>query len=132
MATILAHIKIFDGKEQEFEKTVKGLWEATHRLEPHCRRYEYWRAEKPGHYYCLLSFDDFRSFMVHQTSDHHEAPDFPALLETIRLEWLDPIQGASDLAPTEPQDVPDDADELTKRYAQDHAVVMQDWWNKLR
>ena len=48
-------------------------------------------------------------FMVHQTSDHHEAPDFPALLEEIHLEWLDPVQGASDLAPSNPQTVPADA-----------------------
>jgi quinol monooxygenase YgiN len=132
MATILAHIKIFPGREAEFEKTARALWEATHRLEPHCRRYEYFRGAEPGHYYCLLSFDDFRAFMTHQTSDHHEAPDFASLLQDNVLEWLDPVQGASDLAPTEPQTVPDDAGALTRRYAQDHAVVMQEWWKRLR
>lgn len=132
MATILAHIEVFQGKEREFEGTVKELYEATHRLEPKCRRYEYWRGEKPGTYYCLLSFEDFRAFLAHQTSDHHEAPDFGSLLEGIRLEWLDPVQGASDLAPTAEQPIPDDADPLTRQYAETHGVVMQDWWKRLR
>jgi len=132
MATILAHIKIFDGKEAEFEATIKSLYEATHRLEPNCRRYEYWRGEQPGFYYCLLSFDDFMAFMNHQTSDHHEAPDFPSLLENIKLEWVDPVQGASDLVPTNPQEVPADADALTKEYAQSHAMEVQSWWSKMR
>jgi len=132
LATILAHIKVYDGKETQFEETIKGLHEATHRLEPHCRRYEYWRGAKPNFYYCLLSFDDFLSFLAHQTSDHHEAPDFGSLLENIKLEWVDPVQGASDLTSTEPQDVPADADKLTRAYAESHAMTPQEWWAKLR
>ena len=132
MATILAHIKIYEGKEQEFEDTVKALHASTHELEPRCRRYEYWRAAKPSTYYCLLSFEDFVAFMEHQTSDHHEAPEFPSLLESIELEWVDPIQGASDLTPTQPQSMPSDASALMKQYAETHAVQMQDWWQKLR
>lgn len=132
MATILAHIKIYDGMEAKFEETIKGLWEATHRLEPNCRRYEYWRGEKPNLYYCILSFDDFMSFMSHQTSDHHEAPDFEKLLEDIRLEWVDPIQGASELISTNPQEVPVDVDALTREYAESHAMEIQPWWQKMR
>lgn len=132
MATILAHIKIFAGREQQFEDIIKPLYEATHRLEPDCRRYEYWRGAEPGRYYCLLSFRDFTAFMEHQASDHHEAPDFPALLEEIRLEWLDPIQGASDLVTTRPQALPDDASALMKEYAKSHEVQVQDWWLPLR
>jgi hypothetical protein len=72
------------------------------------------------------------SFMKHQVSPHHEAPDFGSLLESIELEWIDPIQGASALVPTEAMDVPDDADELMKTYAASHPVVMQAWWDALR
>ncbi|MDX1580266.1 MAG: antibiotic biosynthesis monooxygenase family protein [Alphaproteobacteria bacterium] len=132
MATILAHIKIFDGKAEEFEKIIQPLYEASHRLEPGLRRYEYWRATEPNTYYCLLAFDDFVRFMEHQTSDHHEAPDFPALLEDIQLEWLDPVQGASDLPPTEPKDIPADAGDLMKEYAKNYPVDVQGWWKKLR
>ena len=132
MATILAHIKIFAGKEQEFENIIRPLYEASHRIENKLRRYEYWRGTEPGHYYCLLSFDDFVGFMEHQSSDHHESPDFPALLENIRLEWLDPVAGASDLTPTEPQDLPADANDLMKEYAKHYSVEVQDWWRSLR
>lgn len=132
MATILAHIKIFAGKEQEFEKIIRPLYEASHRLEPKLRRYEYWRGTEPGQYYCLLSFDDFVGFMEHQSSDHHEAPDFPALLENIQLEWLDPVAGASDLVATEPQELPADANDLMREYAKNYSVQVQDWWKKLR
>ena len=132
MATFLAKIKIFEGKEAEFEEVARMMFEATHRTEPKCRRYEYWRGAEPRSYYCLESFDDFLAFMDHQTSDHHEAPDFASLLEAIELEWVDPLQGASDLVPTEPQELPADADELTRTYAATHGVVMQSWWKALR
>ena len=132
MATFLAKIKIFEGKEAEFEETARMMYEATHLHEPNCVRYEYWRGAEPRTYYCMESFDNFMSFMKHQTSDHHEAPDFASMLEAIELEWIDPIQGASALVSTEHMDVPDDADELMKQYAATHPVVMQDWWNALR
>ena len=132
MATFLAKIKIREGKEKDFEATARGMFEATHQFEPSCRRYEYWRAAEPRTYYCLESFDDYLGFMAHQASPHHEAPDFSAMIENLELEWLDPIQGASDLAPTEHQDLPDDASEVMQGYAEAMPVVMQDWWAALR
>jgi quinol monooxygenase YgiN len=132
MATILAHIKIHEGKEADFEKAAKGLYGPTHEVEDYCRRYEYWRAGERGLYYCLLSFDDYVGFMKHQVSDHHEAPDYGSFIENIRLEWLDPVQGASDLPPTNPQDLPADAGERMKQYAEMQPVEMQAWWGKVR
>lgn len=132
MATILAHITIRDGQVQAFEQTIRGLYEATHRLEPGCRRYEYWRGAAANFYYCLLSFDDFRAFLTHQTSPHHEAPDFAAMLEKIELEWIDPVAGASDLPTTEAQALPADADETMRRYAELYGVKVADWWRPLR
>lgn len=132
MATILAHIKIAAGNEREFEAVIRPLYEATHRLEPDCRRYEYWRGAEPGTYYCLLSFRDFTAFMTHQASPHHEAPDFARLIERIRLEWLDPVQGASDLSPTERQALPPDASDLMRAYAERMPAEVADWWLGLR
>ena len=86
MATFLAKIKILEGKEAEFEEVSRTMFEATHRLEPKCRRYEFWRGAEPRFYYCLESFDDYLAFIDHQASDHHEAPDFASLLEAIELE----------------------------------------------
>jgi len=132
LATFLAKITIYEGKEAEFEDVARMMYAATHGNEPKCRRYEYWRGAEPRSYYCLESFDDFLAFMDHQTSDHHEAPDFGSLLESIELEWVDPIEGAADLVPTEAQELPADADDLTRRYAESHPVLVQAWWKALR
>jgi quinol monooxygenase YgiN len=133
MATILAHIQIHPGKEIEFETLVRKLFSGTVR-EPAKRHYEYWRGAAPGLYYCLLAFDDFHGFLDHQTSDHHEkaSPELGRLIAKMRLEWVDPVQGASELPPTEMQDLPAGADELTKRYHKLFAATLQDWWQPLR
>ena len=128
MATILAHIRVQDGKEAVFEDIASEMYRATHELESGVRRYEYWRGEQPGMYYCLLSFDDFRSFLAHQTSEHHEAPDWTSVLADIRLEWVDPLPRGSDLPATEPQEVEEGASDLVKEYATAYAVKRADWW----
>jgi quinol monooxygenase YgiN len=134
MATILAHITIKEGREAEWEAICKRLYAPTHAEEPAMRRYEYWRGAEPRTYYTLLSFDDHRSFIVHQTSDHHEeaSPKIGDCVEALRLEFVDPIQGASDLAPTNHQDAPEGADELTKTYTDRFAAQVADWWLALR
>ncbi len=133
MATILAHIQIHPGRAPDFEALVRDLHRATSR-EPGKRHYEYWRAASPDLYYCLLAFDDFHAFLTHQTSDHHEAasPRLGELIAKMRLEWVDPVQGASDLPPTRMQDLPTDADALTRRYHELFAPKLQDWWLPLR
>lgn len=131
MATFLAKIKIIEGKEALFEATAREMFTATHRHEPSCRRYEYWRGAEPRTYYCMESFDDYVGFMKHQASPHHEAPDFGSMIEHMDIEWVDPIQGACDLVPTEPQELPADAGELMRQYAETMPVVMQEWWRKV-
>jgi quinol monooxygenase YgiN len=130
MATILAHIRVKPGTEAEWESIARELFASTHEHETGVRRYEYWRGSEPRTYYTLLSFDDFRTFIAHQTSEHHEtaSPKIGACVESLRLEWVDPVEGASDLPPTASQDVPDDADELTNTYAQRFAAQIADWW----
>ena len=134
MATILAHIRVKPGAETAFEEIARALFRATHEHETGVRRYEYWRGAEPRTYYTLLAFDDFRAFIAHQTSEHHEAasPEIGTVVEAIRLEWVDPIQGASDLPPTASQDVPAGADELTHAYAKRFAADVADWWAALR
>lgn len=134
MATLLAHITIKPGKEEEWEAICRRLYSATHDEEPAVRRYEYWRGAEPRTYYTLLSFDDHRSFIVHQTSDHHEteSPKIGGCVESLKLEFVDPIVGASDLAPTNHQPAPDDADDLTRLYTDRYAAQIADWWLSLR
>jgi len=132
MATFLAKITVFEGKEAEFEEVAKEMFRATHEHEPDCRRYEYWRGAEPRTYYCMESFDDYLGFMKHQTSDHHEAPDFGSLLENLELEWIDPIQGACDLTATNSMELPEGSSELMQQYAESMPAVVQEWWQRLR
>lgn len=134
MATILAHLTIKAGCEGRFEQIASELYQGTHAHENKVQRYEYWRGEQPRTYYTLLSFDDHRAFIEHQVSDHHEtaSPQLGEVCESIRLEWVDPIQTSSALPSTDAQDAPADADELTKTYAERYAAKVADWWLTLR
>jgi quinol monooxygenase YgiN len=130
MATYLAHIRVHPGREQDFEQIGAELHRGTHEHEPNVR-YEYWRAAEPSTYYVLASFDSFDGFLVHQTSDHHEfaAPALRDVIETMHLEWLDPVPGASDAAVTDVGPLRDGASELAATYYERFAGdVVADWW----
>ena len=133
MAPILAHIRVHPGRERDFEALVQELFRET-AGEPGKRHYEYWRSAEASLYYCLLAFDDFHAFLAHQTSDHHEAasPKLGELIAKMRLEWVDPVQGASELPPTEMQELPANADSKTTRYHELFAATLQEWWQPLR
>ena len=134
MATILAHIRVREGRERDFEAVARSLHGSTHGSEPGVVHYEYWRGSKPSAYYCLLAFADFRAFIAHQTSDHHESatPELGELIADMTLEWVDPVQGASKLPPSIMQEPADGADDLTRRYHRIFAAAVQDWWSSLR
>ena len=134
MATILAHLKVREGSERAFEEISRGLYEASHAGEKGLLRYEYWRGSEPRTYYTLLAFDDFASFIAHQTSDHHEAasPKLGGVLEGLRLEWVDPVDGASPLPATNAQDLSQAADALTRLYAERFAAQVAPWWGQVR
>lgn len=134
MATILAHLKVKEGSERAFEEISRDLYQASHAGEEGLLRYEYWRGSEPRTYYTLLSFTDFAAFIAHQTSDHHEAasPKLGAVLEGLRLEWVDPLVDASPLLPTEAQDLSAAEDALTRLYAQRFAAQVAPWWTPLR
>jgi len=134
MASLIAHIRIKPGREAAFEGTARTLFATSHALEPALRRYEYFRGQAPGAYYCLLAFDDAVGFFVHQASAHHEAAAAPLMemIESLSLEWVDPVQGASPLPPTTPQDAPASADAAMRRYAETMPVTPAAWWAPLR
>jgi quinol monooxygenase YgiN len=118
MATFLAHITIRPDRERDFEHIVAALHQGTHEREPGVRRYEYWRGAAPRSYYAHASFDDVRAFIEHEASDHHEIalPQLREVIESIRIEWVDPVGGASALGATGDGD----------------AVDVQPWWLPLR
>ncbi len=134
MATILAHIQIKPGKEARFEALQSALWRTTHATEPRTTRYEFFRGEVDGSYYGLLSFEDFQAFLVHQSSDAHEefGAEFADVVQDIRIEWVDAIEGANSLTPNAPQDAPPGASDLQQKYAKSYAIRMADWWSALR
>ena len=130
MATLLAHIQTFPGKETDFEKIMSEMYRDTHATEPDCLRYEYWRGEARGFYYCLLSFKDNIAFWNHQASDHHERnmPNFAACIEDLKLEILDPVSSASPLPAASGQQLPVDASDAVKKQAQQVPVKLASWW----
>ena len=135
MSTLLAHIKIVEGKEEVFENLSRALYEKTHANEDKVIHYEYWRGREKGSYYTLLAYPTYLDFLItHQISAHHEvaAAEYDGVIEDIDLEWLDPVDGASKLGPTEKQSVPEDASDLAKEYDKTHAVEVQNWWTALR
>ena len=134
MATLIAHIRVAEGAEARFEAIARGLYRTSHDTETALRRYEYWRGEQPRTYCALIACDDFRGFIAHQTSDHHEAasPELGQVIESLRIEWVDPVPGASDLPPTETQQALPDADELTQSYTEKFAAQIAPWWLALR
>lgn len=134
MATLLAHITVKPGKERAFEEIARSMYDATHANEHGVRRYEYWRGAAERTYYTLESFDEYVGFLRHQTSEHHESagPGFGDVIESLRLEWVDAMEGASPLTPTVAQEPPADASELMRQYAVRHAVQIAPWWGPLR
>ncbi len=134
MATLLAHIRVRPGMEARFEQLATELFQSTHANERAVRRYEYFRGADPGTYYALLSFDDYHGFLEHQSSDHHEmvGPLLGEVSESTRLEWIDPIQQASPLVPTDLQPLPEDASPVAAHYHERFGDITADWWRSLR
>lgn len=134
MATLLAHVRIKPGAEARFEQIAADMYRHTHGDEADVRRYEYWRGQEPGSYYCLESFPDLDGFLVHQTSAHH-ASYGPALREVIAemtLEWVDPISQSSPLAPTNNVPLKADADDTYRAAHARFESVLAEWWLDLR
>jgi quinol monooxygenase YgiN len=134
MATMIAHITIHEGREAEFEAVTRQLFAASHRDEPRLLAYGFWRAAEPRRYYSILAFEDYVAFMEHQISPHHEEPG-PTLrdcIQSINVEFCDPVQGSSTLRPSNPQELPADASPLMREYARRFPVNVPDWWRQLR
>ena len=135
MATVLITLKVKEGMEARYEEIQKDLYEKTHSLESDVLRYEMWRGQEPRSYYCILSFPDYNTFLIkHQISEHHEdaTPPLMEVIEEEGIEWVDPIQGASPLPPTNQQDLPADAPEIARTYDEILRVAVPGWWASLR
>lgn len=133
MASLIARVTVHEGTEGRFEEAIGELQRRTHEAEPDVIHYEWFRGREPGSYFTFLAYPDHRTFIEHQVSEHHEraAAAFRDMIASIELEWVDPIR-ESRLPPTETQPAPDDADGLTRTYADRFAATVADWWLPLR
>jgi len=134
LATFLAHIKVHEGKEKRFEEIAKDLFSATHENEDDVVRYEYWRGSENQTYYTSASFKDYLGFLKHQVSSHHEelASELREITTEIKIEWIDPIQGASQLVETNHQAPTSELGELATSYSERLPANAQPWWLELR
>jgi quinol monooxygenase YgiN len=129
MTTLLAHIQIKPGKEAKWEAIMHDMVEQTFATEPGVRRYEYWKGQEPNSYYCLLSFADKWAFYHHQMSDHHEGHDFGDVLAGIKLEYVDPVEGAGGgLAHTDDPPLPSDASDAQRTAQERFPLAIPAWW----
>lgn len=130
MATLLAHIQIQPGKEEKWEAIMHDMVAQTLGTEDGVIRYEYWKGQEPLSYYCLLSFKDKWAFYAHQMSDHHEGHDFADVLTGIKLEYIDPVEGAGGgLPPTLDPALPADASDAMKTAQQRFPLDIPAWWS---
>jgi quinol monooxygenase YgiN len=129
MATLLAHIHIKPGKEAKWEAIMHDMVRQTFGTEEGVLRYEYWKGHEENAYYCLLSFKDKWAFYHHQMSEHHEGHDFADVLAGIRLEYIDPVEGAGGGLPhtTDPA-LPDDASEEMRIAQERFPLTIPAWW----
>mgnify|MGYP001813956817 FL=1 len=134
MSTLLARIQVHAGKESRFEEVMAYMYRETHGRESAVLRYEYWRGQTPGCYYCLLSFRDNLAFWRHQASPHHEGQmaRFQDCIADLQLEVVDPVEDASPLPPAAAGgnlggEAPD-----VRTQAQQFPVELASWWLQVR
>ena len=130
MATLLAHIQIKPGKEEKWEAIMRDMVHHTFATEEGVLRYEYWKGHEENSYYCLLSFKDKWAFYHHQMSDHHEGHDFADVLAGIKLEYIDPVEGAGGGLPhTSDPALPADASEAMTIAQERFPLTIPGWWS---
>ena len=133
MSTLLAKAKLKPEFEDFFEDIARKVFRSTHDNESAVVRYEYYRGTDERTYYVLLSFENFDGFMTHQVADYHHNVDFMDCFEEFRLEWLDPINGASPLVESETEGTVDTSRaHLWNNYVKNHSETTPKWWLSLR
>lgn len=133
MTTLLAHIRIKADKLDKFEAITQDMVKQTLETETGVTRYEYWKGQEENFYYCLLSFEDKWAFYRHQMSDHHEGHDFADVIADIKLEYIDPVEGAGGgLAHTTDPVLTDDMEENLKIAQERYPIEIASWWSGRR
>lgn len=126
MTTLLCRIKTQPGQEEAFARMQRDMAQSTWEEKP-CRTYETFRAQAENEFYVLMSFDDYPGFVAHQLTDLHLNAPWGDLIESVDMIWLDPVSGASTLAPSTP--VPIETDNPERReYLKSYSYARAAWW----
>ena len=135
MPTLLTHILVKPEAIPRWEKILADLVARTEADEPERLRYEYWRGDKPGAYYALLSYPTAYAFYRHQGSETHDKylDDFTKMFADIRFEWIDPVaRGGSGLPATENDPLPPEAPEKIRAQVGLYPILISEWWKAAR
>jgi len=129
MTTLLAHMRVRPGREEDWEALMRFMTLETFRKEGGVIRYEFWRGEAERTYYGLLAFKDKQAYYEHQVSETFRQADFSLLLEELRVEYVGPVEGAGGgLPPTRDPPLPEDADESLREVQELYPIRIPDWW----
>lgn len=126
MATLLTQYTIAEGFVEKFEASQRMMYRETLQGD-HVRLYQTFRSMEPREYFTLMSFDSYVDFIAHISSDHHEEQNALTMIEAIHFHWLEPLEGASDLAATIAQDIPEPTP-LQEKYLAMFRIERAAWW----
>lgn len=128
MLTLMSVHTVAPGREEEYEKIQRHLADCTWREEPETIRYEHFRGTKRGQYISILTFKDMETFLDHQMADYHDEVNWDGLFVEHEMQWLDPLQGANDLPPTDVEPLPADTSAQRRAYAAMLPAEKPSWW----
>jgi quinol monooxygenase YgiN len=128
MATLMVRIKVRPGREQQFESMITDLVDHTLANETEVIRYEYWKGQEPLSYYAFLSFTGKTGFFTHQDADYHRNQPYDACIESMQMEWLDPVEGASPLPRTRNPALPADTPVRLAEWENRSPIQTAAWW----
>ncbi len=128
MATLLVRLLVKPGMEDRFEAMITDLVDQTLTHETSVIRYEYWKGQEPRSWYALLSFTSKTAFFSHQDAEYHRNQPYDECVESMNLEWLDPVTGASPLPRTLNPPLPADTAPNLLEWEQRSPIQLAQWW----
>ena len=128
MATLMVRLQVRPGMETRFEAMITELVDQTLAHETGVIRYEYWKGQAPRTWYAFLSFTSKIAFFTHQDADYHRNQPYDDCVESMQLEWLDPVNGASPLPRTVNPPLPAGTPPNLVEWEQRSPIQLADWW----
>ncbi len=128
MTTLMVRLLVKPGMEARFESMITELVEQTLANETEVIRYEYWKGQAPRSWYAFLSFTSKAAFFVHQDADYHRNQPYDECVESMQLEWLDPVTGASPLPRTQNPSLAANTPSNIAEWEQRSPIQLAAWW----